>query len=199
MHQAHCDFDSHDVNTLKRFSVTTNKHLIQLLATYKQNGNYYLIFPWADMGLSNIHVYLPSQDKQFGRHNDIKHENVLWFRDNSKDAKEWAGQLKISDFGFVDFNSEGSRSILLENPVFTPTYRPPECAKPKAIISRSLDLWSLGCLYLEFVTWFLKGYTAATEEFTDERLKDGQHSNVPEFRDDNFFNKKEDKLRLKDI
>ncbi|KAH0426457.1 FAD binding domain protein [Colletotrichum camelliae] len=264
MHPAHCDFDPYEnrdlffgvkrlkksdgvafkkeVDTLKRFSVNTSKHLIQLLATYRYQNNYYLIFPWADsnlqglwesiknpphslnlslwvarqchglaVGLSNIHVYqsqpendlrVPSlvptsHEKPFGRHNDIKHENVLWFRDNSKDAEDYAGQLKISDFGFVNFNSEGSRSIVPNQALFTPTYRPPECAVPNHTISRALDLWSLGCLYLEFVTWLLKGYAAATDDFTDKRLSEGQHSDVKEFQDDNFFTMESGVLSLK--
>ncbi|KAF3802822.1 hypothetical protein GCG54_00000189, partial [Colletotrichum gloeosporioides] len=259
IHAAHCDFDpcsnpnlefgikrlerseeiafNNEVDTLKRFSINTNNHLIQLLATYKWRNSYYLVFPWADknlqglweaierpqnslklslwvarqchglaVGLSNIHVYqsqpqnetgvstlaLPSDEKPYGRHNDIKHENVLWFKDHSNDAEEYAGELKISDFGFVRFNSEGSRSIIPTHNLFTPTYMPPECALPNHIISRSFDLWSLGCMYLEFVTWLLKGYTAATDDFIDDRIDDCQieedrRVEVTEFKDDNFF------------
>ncbi|EQB48786.1 protein kinase [Colletotrichum gloeosporioides Cg-14] len=255
IHPAHCNFDSSDnpglyfgvkrlkdkdraafnkeVNTLERFSINTNKHLIQLLATYKYQNSYYLIFPWADnnlqglwesikqpqhthklalwmarqchglaLGLSNIHVCQQNEgllphEKPFGRHNDIKHENVLWFKDNSQDAEEYCGELKISDFGLVKFNSEGSRYMITKDNLFTPTYMPPECALPNHVISRSLDLWSLGCLYLEFVTWLLKGYIVAIERFTDDRLDEGGNSDETEFSDDNFFAVAENMVTLK--
>jgi hypothetical protein len=39
----------------------------------------------------------------------------------------------------------------------TITYRPPECDLLPMEIRQSFDIWCLGCVYLEFVTWLLGG------------------------------------------
>lgn len=97
-----------------------------------------------------------STSQLYGRHGDIKPQNVLWFRDpkNNNDR----GTLKISDFGVAEFNTRNSRSAKPRSQVaISPTYRPPECDLQGGAISRSYDIWTLGCLYLEFITWILGG------------------------------------------
>lgn len=49
-------------------------------------------------------------------------------------------------------------------------------------MSRSYDIWSLGCLYLEFITWLLKG-SAEIDGFSDFRGQDASTG----INDDNFF------------
>ncbi|KAK1445829.1 protein kinase [Colletotrichum melonis] len=93
-----------------------------------------------------------SAKRQFGRHGDIKPENILWFRDTRQ------GVLRISDFGLAELNSRLSRSNQHGSQVpNSPTYRPPECDLRRRIIRQSYDIWSLGCLFLEFITWSLGG------------------------------------------
>lgn len=93
-----------------------------------------------------------SAKRQFGRHGDIKPENILWFRDTHQ------GVLRISDFGLAELNSRLSRSNQHGSQVpNSPTYRPPECDLRRRIIRQSYDIWSLGCLFLEFITWSLGG------------------------------------------
>ena len=60
--------------------------------------------------------------------------------------------------------------------------------------SRAYDIWSLGCIYLEFITWLLKG-SAAIDNFADYR--GATNSGIEnEINDDNFFTiVKEDGLR----
>ncbi|KAK3374515.1 kinase-like domain-containing protein [Lasiosphaeria ovina] len=90
----------------------------------------------------------------YGRHGDIKPENILWFRNDR-------GQmLAFSDMGLAEVHKDSSRSnIPGEGIPHTPTYRPPECdiAGEEGYISRSFDIWTLGCVFLEFVVWILKG------------------------------------------
>jgi hypothetical protein len=50
------------------------------------------------------------------------------------------------------------------------------------MVSRSFDIWSLGCVYLEFVTWFLGGPELG-HEFTQLR-KTGTHVSA---KYDRFF------------
>lgn len=53
----------------------------------------------------------------------------------------------------------------------TATYRAPEFDLPFGKISRVSDIFSLGCVFLEFVTWQLEGYTSVHDSFPDARLE----------------------------
>lgn len=129
-------------------------------------------------GLQTIHNYNPygenllsanTAEKTHGRHGDIKPENILLFC-NPEAAGADLGVLQIADFGLTVFNSRYSSSgIPNEGIRRTPTYRPPECDIVGGTIGRSWDIWTLGCLYLEFVTWLLGG-NELLRQFGDERV-----------------------------
>lgn len=91
--------------------------------------------------------------RQWGRHGDIKPENILWF----DGAHGTGGLLKISDFGESELNSRLSKTKRRSSVVNTRTYSPPECDLETKIIRQSSDIWSLGCVFMEFVTWMLGG------------------------------------------
>jgi serine/threonine protein kinase len=125
-------------------------------------------------GLSKIHHYETSNSKLhpnsawnvdgsqlFGRHGDIKPANVLWFRDPSEVN---IGNLKITDFGLAEFSAPHTKSYKPKSKVATTlNYRPPECDLEGGVIGRSYDIWTLGCLYLEFITWLLGGWKLVHE------------------------------------
>lgn len=120
-------------------------------------------------------------EEWFGRHGDIKPENILWFKESTERPGE-GGVLQIADFGLGRFHGRESRSQVDPETVLTsPTYEPPEC-KLRRPVSRAYDLWSLGCVYLEFITWLLKG-SKQIEDFADFR---GRQSSTG-IDDDNFF------------
>ncbi|KAI1124585.1 kinase-like domain-containing protein [Nemania abortiva] len=165
-------------------------HLIQLLLAYEHEDiGFFLVFPFAEGNLkqyweSNIsryptfgHAYWlveqclglaaalrkvhrhdswPGDDR--GRHGDIKPENVLWFKGSGVDH----GRLVIADFSLTRFH----RNDTVENTVpgergFSSAYRPPEVdAQPRIQAAQRFDVWSLGCLFLEFIAWYLVGYSA---------------------------------------
>ncbi len=102
----------------------------------------------------------------FGRHGDIKPENILWFKSDEAEI------LVMSDLGLSVVNSKNSRSnIPGKNIPATPNYRPPECDMDgiHGHISRSFDIWTLGCLLLEFVVWTLDGWQGR-ETFRSNRF-----------------------------
>jgi serine/threonine protein kinase len=211
-------------------------HLIKLLATYKREEKYHLMFPYANANLRtyweerpspsfdkptvlwslkqmtgianalnhihNFKVTIPLNvpgagearvkedvklsvrrgEELFGRHGDIKPENILWFQDSRVTSDEM-GVLQIADFGLGRFHGRDSRSKVPPDGVFSsPTYEPPEC-KLRHPVSRAYDIWSLGCLYLEFITWLLKG-SAEIDGFSNFRGRDSPNSGV---NDDRFF------------
>jgi serine/threonine protein kinase len=176
-----------EVAQLKRFNGLVHEHLVTLLASFTLRNANYFIFPHAEatleqyweeltpeprMDLDTVrwvsrncagiiaaidHIHNPtslSVVKRYGRHGDIKPDNILWFRSSSNQS----GLLVVSDFGLTAFNRDTSRSnIPNENIPGVPGYRPPECDLEGGTISRAFDIWTLGCLYLELLTWLLGG------------------------------------------
>jgi serine/threonine protein kinase len=116
----------------------------------------------------------------YGRHGDIKAENILWIDTDSSNEDI----LVIIDFGLGRLHSKISRSI--QNPKGierTASYRAPEFDMADGKISRAADIYSLGCTFLEMVTWSLKGWEAVYEEFPQHRTQRDQYG----FMADTFF------------
>jgi serine/threonine protein kinase len=94
-------------------------------------------------------------EELFGRHGDLKPENILWF--NDLEGVDDAGILQIADLGLGRFHRLESRSRQDPRDITgSPTYIPPELPLEENV-SRAYDIWSLGCIFLEFITWLLEG------------------------------------------
>ncbi|KAH7380993.1 kinase-like domain-containing protein [Cadophora sp. MPI-SDFR-AT-0126] len=149
--------------------------------------------------LQAIHTYtpdpaLPLQDAEtqaelkYGRHGDIKPENILWFASTSDHSPGSFGSFVISDFGLMSFHHKETKSRLNPaNLARSHTYRPPEFDVRKKV-SQKCDMWSLGCVLLEFFHWYLLGWEGVYN-FGTERAKDGPL----QMRLDDFFNGTRDK------
>ncbi|KAK4663675.1 hypothetical protein QC763_610490 [Podospora pseudopauciseta] len=121
----------------------------------------------------------PGPREPFGHHGDIKPQNVLVFLDNAQDGptqnhcSTWKsrGTLKLTDFGLASTSSHRTISRKpLSHVGMTYNYRAPECDLPsnQDPKGRQYDMWTLGCLYLEFVTWLMGG-KKLLDEFTQLR------------------------------
>ncbi|KAJ9144608.1 Kinase-like protein [Pleurostoma richardsiae] len=199
----------------KSGNTTRHPHLIDLLATCRKGPqDCYLLSDWAEGGnlrdywfchpnpqpdislvrwiaqqslglaqaLKQIHRSDSSlsdiSERDYGIHSDIKPENMLLF----KKPPGTPGTLVICDFGFTRFHSKESRSRAAHIGG-TDTYRAPEAEfRP---ISRVYDVWALGCLFLEFITWYLTGYNGVQHDFTDRRIG-GDTGQL--MKTDKFFN-----------
>ncbi|KAK7427793.1 hypothetical protein QQZ08_005731 [Neonectria magnoliae] len=157
-----------------------NKHLIPLLASCERGSAYYLLFPWANGGtlrdfwedhdskhrtpdlvrwaleqilglVDGIHALHNSSI----RHGDIKPQNILVFKE-SKEAN--SATLVLADVGISKFHKEAtdlrkSATITAESTI---SYEAPEADddrqknKPRP---RRYDMWSAGCMFLEFTVW----------------------------------------------
>ncbi|OCK99742.1 kinase-like protein [Cenococcum geophilum 1.58] len=224
---------------LTRLGPMNHPNLIRLLATFRQENKWHLIFPYADAnllkywehkepipnfdettvlwslkqmygiadGLRLIHNFnvngtapvegtdqvwgqgeavrltvQPGEEK-YGRHGDMKPENILWFKDDPE-SHDPNGVLKIADFGLGRFHGRDSRSQVNPRSVcWSPTYEPPEL-KLGTPVSRAYDFWSLGGLYLEYISWLLGGW-AAVIGFSNRRALES--AGAPHFSDDNYF------------
>lgn len=94
------------------------------------------------------------------RHGDLKPENVLIF--DTKSHKP-LGTWKLADFGLAKYHAEATGRRV--NPTShagsgTISYQPPEglrTPKGKKQISRLYDIWSMGCILLQLMTWLIYG------------------------------------------
>lgn len=102
-----------------------------------------------------------------GYMHDIKPENILVFIYQGKVCI-----LRLSDFSCAKVveivaTISGKRdSYKTGSKPGTPTYRAPEISENAS--SRPYDMWSLGCVFLELLVWYLEGYKAL-EMFRESR------------------------------
>lgn len=130
-------------------------------------------------GIIKIHAHVSTYVKKdpnpaanqkvvFGHHGDIKPENVLWFANQADQNGE--GTLKLSDFGLAEFSIHQTTSMPPKSKLGVSLgYRAPESdLNQGTAMGRSYDIWTLGCLYLEFITWMLGG-SQLLDEFLEAR------------------------------
>ncbi|KAK0712484.1 kinase-like domain-containing protein [Lasiosphaeria miniovina] len=130
----------------------------------------------------------------YGRHGDLGPSNILY------SVTESGLELKLADFGLAQLHSRMSRTF--GNTKFThrtETYRGPEFDVETGEISRATDIFSFGCVILEYITWYLLG-NDGVKEFSETRFEAESHR--PGFKSDAFFSihsslSKVDKVVLK--
>ncbi|KXX83293.1 Serine/threonine-protein kinase H2 [Madurella mycetomatis] len=134
----------------------------------------------------------PPDDSIYGRHGDIKPENILWFGPecgHDGDPSSF-GDFVLSDFGHTRFHRHISKDDVDATCVGgSPTYRAPE-REVRQKISQSYDMWSLGCVLLEFVVWSLRDW-AGVEQFSQKRMDEEPPLDEKNYRvlirEDTFF------------
>jgi serine/threonine protein kinase len=127
-------------------------------------------------------------EEMYGRHGDLKPENILC--SNEPPGSYSSPILQITDLGLGRFHRLGSRSRDDPKKVMgSATYTPPEISL-EIPVSRAYDIWSLGCIFLEFTTWLMEG-SAAILEFSNAR----NETALDEIDDDTFFSLKTSEQR----
>ncbi|KAF4982594.1 hypothetical protein FZEAL_1826 [Fusarium zealandicum] len=93
------------------------------------------------------------------RHGDLKPENLLWFLDVDNTGE--TRRLKIADMGLAKRHvvATQDRSCLTSTRYGTIIYEAPEAqtAMGNQARSRQYDIWSMGCITLEWIIWLLYG------------------------------------------
>lgn len=102
------------------------------------------------------------------RHGDLKPENILVFDINNPSL---LGVWKIADLGLAKYHmvATGDRvNVSSDFGAGTISYQPPESFRLKAApTSRLYDIWSMGCIILQIMTWLLYG----TDEISELTIK----------------------------
>ncbi|KAK2752916.1 tol-like protein [Colletotrichum kahawae] len=179
-------FYGKEMGTLKLMRSLNDAHLIKAFAVYTKGDQRCFVFPWAEggnlqdfwirdrtqlsrelvtwaitqmYGISKAIGKLHGTKKEGTRHGDIKPLNILCFPD-SENEFSW-GNLVVADVGLAkvhhDYTSRREGTTTKHG---TTMYEPPEMADfdlETTTISRRYDVWSLGCVFLEFTTWLLYG------------------------------------------
>lgn len=109
----------------------------------------------------------------YGRHGDIKPENVLCFRKMDKPFNE--GRIVLADFGLTAFHTSATAGWARVGG-YTKRYCAPEVYHAPLLgwdfeETPAYDVWSLGCVFLEFLTWLVCGWPEL-ESFEARRCAD---------------------------
>lgn len=100
------------------------------------------------------------------RHGDLKPENILVFDRNNPSL---LGTWKLADLGLARYHLAATNDRLYvtsNSGAGTISYQPPESVNAKsAPTSRLYDMWSMGCMILQLMTWLLYG-TRKIDELT---------------------------------
>lgn len=183
--------------TLKKMRELRHPHLIQAHAAYQRQNTMGFVFPFADGG--NLYqLWTCSNPKtspsvvswalmqmkgladgvralhNTGRlHGDIKPSNILIFKQPKGEGKH----LVIADIGLAKYYA-----LYTREPYFSRRsqdsnrrYEPPEVAAQGLPLSRKHDLWSLGCVLLEFLIWLNSGVLGYKEFLTISKV-DGKEA-----------------------
>ncbi|KAH8597375.1 kinase-like domain-containing protein [Bisporella sp. PMI_857] len=181
---------------LQQIKALQHRHIIRHLASIDKDEKGYIIFPWADGGnlqkfwmdgeqgpyrkralwairqMLGLTTAVELLHKQFKcRHGDLKPGNILCVKEDGEMV------LKIADFGVSRIHQDPTfyRNSATTSAFLTPSYQGPEVEfekvdkKDQHPRSRKYDIWSLGCVFLEFSIWLLHG-PKAVEGFATTRV-----------------------------
>ncbi|KAK6216302.1 hypothetical protein LQW54_003693 [Pestalotiopsis sp. IQ-011] len=118
-------------------------------------------------GLTSVHKPADEALTSAQIHADIKPENILCFTPTDG----WPGfTLKLADFGEARVVNGKAGTIPAQHVPHTKTYRPPE-HDTNDEVNLNYDVWCLGCVFLEFITWAIAG-SESLDKFQEDRLEE---------------------------
>ncbi|KAI1261434.1 kinase-like protein [Xylariaceae sp. FL1019] len=123
------------------------------------------LFQWSFEQMFGIVDAIRALHDKNCRHGDLKPENILHFT-GSEDLKSQGnqlGNLVVADVGVSKIHHQATelRHEGTDTKATTPSYEAPEVEfNRQTPRGRRYDMWSIGCMYLEFVIWLLYGFDA---------------------------------------
>lgn len=113
------------------------------------------------------------------RHGDLTPSNIVWFPDGDK---IWDSRLSIVDLGESVIRDESEFREQVDthrNTNFNWSYQAPESDNRSTLDSTSaIDIWMLGCVFAEFITWYLLGTAAVQNNFAQARLEKDEKGGI---------------------
>jgi len=116
---------------------------------------------WAFVQLRGLACAITLLHSRIIRHGDLKPENILCFRESADKKPDGSCMLVIADAGLAKVNYQITQlrtKASLGPKGSTLMYEPPEAeVGSKEPMSRRYDVWSMGCICLEFLIWLVDG------------------------------------------
>ncbi|KAK3989005.1 heterokaryon incompatibility protein-domain-containing protein [Cladorrhinum sp. PSN332] len=112
------------------------------------------------------------------RHGDLKPDNILQFLGSRTDKSRWMGTLKIADLGLAKQHMFATtrRNEQTNMQYTTSHYEGPEANRYMSTShlprSRRFDIWSMGCVLLEFVIVVLYGNKGLDAFYSEKKYVD---------------------------
>ncbi|CAI0651165.1 unnamed protein product [Colletotrichum noveboracense] len=176
------DYYRKEAASLRLIRELKHGHLIQPLAAYRRgsSGVCGFLLPWAEGG--NLEEFWKRPTKRAAgdpelmtwtlnqlrglcgatealhlkncRHTDLKPPNILLFHEG-----DYPGTLRIADVGLAKIHDDitGQPQPISNAKSGSVRYEPPEFCRGERL-SLVFDVWSLGCVFLEFLTWAVYGW-----------------------------------------
>ncbi|KAH7156589.1 hypothetical protein EDB81DRAFT_928634 [Dactylonectria macrodidyma] len=123
------------------------------------------------LALAIEELHTPTQSRGGCRHGDLKPENILCFQSGVHQDYESLSSVRlvITDVGLAKVHDQVTkRRAATATTVSTERYAAPEMkTNPNGRLSRRFDIWSMGCIFLEFAIWILYG-AAELEQCTKD-------------------------------
>ncbi|MCJ1312277.1 hypothetical protein MMC25_005951 [Agyrium rufum] len=115
-----------------------------------------------------IHTPAPGSNYNGGVRNDIKPDNILF----QWSSHRLAGHLVLTDFDNALLYNAGNSDKMNSTQHGSAEYKPLECRKEQCSVP--CDVWALGCVFMEMMTWALDG-PESVESFETRRWKECKH------------------------
>ncbi|WAO87250.1 Protein kinase domain-containing protein [Fusarium falciforme] len=172
-------FYTKESETLEKMKNLGHRHLIKAVAAYRKGPDRCFVFPWAQEGslrdfwrnysaslneglvswaieqMVGLSDGLRELHKDHTRHGDLKPDNILCFTSGNERT------LVLADVGLAKYHPEYTRDRTKATTTRhgSRIYEPPEMSANRGniVVSRKYDIWSLGCVFLEFTIWLLYG------------------------------------------
>ncbi len=150
---------------------------------FKQNTAFFKALQGLSSGLAYLHKFKSRPQgihgtvtiSMHGYHHDIKPRNILVKGDSFVLADFGSSRLKRAD--------ENTKTLWKDT---TSEYGAPECRNPESFapgkVGRALDIWSIGCIILEVITYMEAGFQGV-KNFRDFRVLEGVYGRTRCFHD----------------
>ncbi|KAK0732547.1 kinase-like domain-containing protein [Apiosordaria backusii] len=134
-----------------------------------------------DPNRSYVNEESDASSDEHWRHGDLKPDNILRFKKPKTDKSSWLGTLKIADLGLAKQHAFATarRNEMTNQKYTTSHYEAPEAvANSRLPRSRRFDIWSMGCVILEFVIVILYGNKGLDAFYEQQAIRENLNTDT---------------------
>ncbi|KAK4172120.1 kinase-like domain-containing protein [Triangularia setosa] len=151
------------------------KNTPEIQVRYVEPSDDELSFRSGDPNRSYVSEESDASSDEHWRHGDLKPDNILQFKQSKTDSSRWLGTLKIADLGLAKQHvfATARRNDMTNQKYTTSHYEAPESVTNLHLPrSRRFDIWSMGCVILEFVIVILYGNNGLEAFYEQQKIRE---------------------------